>query len=72
MPGMLVVPGTVSERTFVGERWDYGLRLSSGGADLRAAGPPEEDFATGSEVWIVIPESAIVLVEDAPMMEAAE
>ncbi|WP_240453932.1 TOBE domain-containing protein [Chachezhania antarctica] len=31
MPGMLVVPGTVSERTFVGERWDYGLRLSSGG-----------------------------------------
>ena len=70
--GSLAIPATVTERTFLGERWDYGLKLAAGGAPLRAAGPPEEDFATGSEVWITLPESAIVLVEDAPLMEAAE
>ena len=50
---------------------DYGLTLTTG-TGLRAAGPPEEDFATGSEVWIAVPEAAIIPVEDEPMREAAE
>ncbi|WP_158971158.1 ABC transporter ATP-binding protein [Chachezhania sediminis] len=72
IPGARVLPGSVADRTFLGERWDYGLSLATGGAGLRAAGPPEENFETGSAVWIAIPERAIVLVEDAPLMEAAE
>ena len=70
-PGMLFLPGRVTERIFLGERWDYGLTLTTG-TGLRAAGPPEEDFATGSEVWIAVPEAAIIPVEDEPMREAAE
>ena len=70
-PGMLYLPGRVEERIFLGERWDYGLTLD-GGQALRAAGPPEEDFPEGSVVWIALPEAAVIPVEDAPMLEAAE
>lgn len=68
--GALCLPGRVTDRTFLGERWDYGLILDSG-LSLRAAGPPEEDFPEGAHVWVSFRETAVIPIENETADEAA-
>src|SRR3546814_9476317 len=40
-PDVVHLPARIGERVFLGERWDYGLTVESGGPPLRAAAPPD-------------------------------
>ncbi len=66
-PGEVVLAARVEDRTFLGERWDYGLALEGvegeAGA-LRAAAPAEQIRDVDAPVWVSIREERVVPVED--------
>ncbi len=66
-PGEVVLAARVEDRTFLGERWDYGLALEGvegeAGA-LRAAAPAEQILDVDAPVWVSIREERVVPVED--------
>ncbi|RAI03781.1 ABC transporter ATP-binding protein [Acuticoccus sediminis] len=64
--GQVLLAARVGERTFLGERWDYALRLEceGGGPPLRAAAPAEQVFDVDAPVWITIDRDSIVEVGD--------
>jgi iron(III) transport system ATP-binding protein len=64
--GHVHLPARIDERVFLGERWDYGLKLDGREMTLRAVAPAEQIFETGVDVWVTIAEDRIVPVEDCP------
>ena len=46
--------GTVTERAYLGEYWDYLVRPDGGGAGLRVTAPPTKVLAVGDRVWLSI------------------
>ncbi len=61
-PGHVLMNARVEERIFLGERWDYSLKVENGPI-LRAAAPAEQIFEQGAEVRISIPNERIVPIE---------
>ncbi len=48
------VPGRITERTYLGEHWDYLVDPGDGGMRLRVSTPPSERHEVGEAVWLDI------------------
>ena len=46
--------GTVVERAYLGEHWDYLVRADDGGTELRVTAPPVRVLAVNDVVWLAI------------------
>lgn len=64
--GEISLAGRITERIFLGERWDYGLSIEGSNTVLRAAAPAEQVFNENAPVWVSIREERVVPVEDRP------
>jgi ABC-type Fe3+/spermidine/putrescine transport system ATPase subunit len=60
----VVLPGSIVERAFLGETWDYAFQSDSSGLKLRIMSPPMNVFAVGQKVWLEINPSHIVPIQD--------
>jgi ABC-type Fe3+/spermidine/putrescine transport system ATPase subunit len=58
-----VFPGTVAQRVFLGETWDYVVRPQGSGTRLRVTAPPLQVHEIGDPVWIDLDPKQIALVE---------
>ncbi len=59
----LVLRATITERTYLGESWDYVLAPEGTGLRLRAAAPPLEAHDVGVQVWLRIDPRQVAVVE---------
>jgi ABC-type Fe3+/spermidine/putrescine transport system ATPase subunit len=60
----IVLPGSIVDRSFLGETWDYSLRVTDG-ISLRVTSPPSSIFTVGQNVFIEIePENIIPIQKD--------
>ena len=48
----VVVAGAVVQRAYLGEHWDYAIRLREGGLQLRVTARPHEVFDVDEDVWL--------------------
>ncbi len=48
------VAGVVTERAYLGEYWDYGIRAQDGNQLLRVTAPPSTVLSAGDAVWLAI------------------
>ena len=60
----VVLPGSIVERAFLGETWDYAFQSDTSGLKLRIMSPPMNVFAVGQKVWLEINPSHIVPIQD--------
>jgi ABC-type Fe3+/spermidine/putrescine transport system ATPase subunit len=60
----VILPGTIAERAFLGETWDYAFRAEGGDLRLRILSPPLNIFAVGQKVWLEINPSHIIPIQD--------
>ncbi len=61
--GRPVVPGTVAQRVFLGETWDYVVQPQGSGLRLRVTAPPLQVHEVGDAVWIDFDPRQMALVE---------
>jgi iron(III) transport system ATP-binding protein len=47
-----LMEGTVAQRTFLGETWDYVVTASGSALRLRASAPPQQIHEVGDTVWV--------------------
>ncbi len=60
----IVLPGSIVDRSFLGETWDYSLRVTDA-MSLRVTSPPSNIFTVGQSVFVEIdPENIIPIQED--------
>jgi iron(III) transport system ATP-binding protein len=59
----LLLRATITERTYLGEAWDYVLKPEGTGLQLRAAAPPLEAHDVGAQVWLRIDPRQVAVVE---------
>jgi ABC-type Fe3+/spermidine/putrescine transport system ATPase subunit len=62
----VVLQGSITERTFLGETWDYAFQANSGGLKLRITSQPLNVFTVGQNVWLEINPSHIIPIQDDP------
>ena len=60
----IVLPGSIVERSFLGETWDYALQVGDGDLKLRVTSPPSNVFAVGQNVFVEIDPANIVPIQD--------
>lgn len=60
----IVLPVSVLDRSFLGETWDYSLRLANADLQLRVTSPPSSIFAVGQEVFAEIDPANIVPIQE--------
>jgi ABC-type Fe3+/spermidine/putrescine transport system ATPase subunit len=59
---MIVVPGTIVERAYLGESWDYLLRPAGGVGAIKVSAPPQDVFDIGAEAFMRFsPEQLVIL-----------
>jgi hypothetical protein len=63
---MIVVPGKVVERAFLGESWDYAFQAETSGLRLRVTSAPRDVFDVGQAVWLEIDPCHIIPIQDDP------
>jgi iron(III) transport system ATP-binding protein len=61
--GWPVMPGTVAQRVFLGENWDYVVAPQDGGPRLRVTAPPLQVHEVGETVWLEFDPRQMALVE---------
>ena len=49
--GACVIAGRVAQRAYLGERWDYAVRVKDGETELRVTARPHEVFEVNQDVW---------------------
>jgi iron(III) transport system ATP-binding protein len=59
----IVLQGTVAQRTFLGETWDYVVRSEGAGLRLRASAPPLQVHEVGEQVWMEFDPRQMAMVE---------
>ena len=59
----MVLPGSIVERAFLGETWDYAFRSETSGLRLRITSPPLNVFDVGQKVWLEINPSHIIPIQ---------
>jgi iron(III) transport system ATP-binding protein len=59
----LVLEATITERTYLGEAWDYVVQPEGTGLKLRAAAPPLEAHDVGRKVWLLIDPRQVAVVQ---------
>ncbi|MDQ8729753.1 ABC transporter ATP-binding protein [Bradyrhizobium sp. LHD-71] len=60
----IVLPGSIVDRSFLGETWDYALQLADGSLKLRVTSPPTSIFDVGQNVFIEIDPANIVPIQE--------
>jgi ABC-type Fe3+/spermidine/putrescine transport system ATPase subunit len=60
----VILPGSIVERAFLGETWDYAFQAQAGDLKLRIQSPPLNVFAVGQSVWLEINPSNIIPIQD--------
>jgi len=61
--GLCCVPGSVLRRSYLGESWDYHVRLAGAAQSLRVSTRPQDVFAAGESVWVTIDAAQLTLVD---------
>ena len=59
----VVLPGSIVERAFLGETWDYAFQSEVSGLRLRITSPPLNVFDVGQKVWLEINPSHIIPIQ---------
>ena len=59
----VVLSGSIVERAFLGETWDYAFQCETGGLKLRITSPPLNVFDVGQKVWLEINPSHIIPIQ---------
>ena len=62
----IVLPGSIVERAFLGETWDYAFQSDASDLKLRIMSPPRHVFDVGQKVWLEINPSHIMPIQDDP------
>ncbi len=52
--GACVIPGRVVQRAYLGEHWDYAVKIKDSGVQLRVTARPHEVFEVNQEVWLEV------------------
>ncbi|PHK96091.1 ABC transporter ATP-binding protein [Pseudoroseomonas rhizosphaerae] len=60
--GHPLLPATVSQRTYLGESWDYVVRPQESGLQLRVTAPPLQVHEVGEKVWLEFDPQQIAVV----------
>ena len=60
----VILSGSITERAFLGESWDYAFRAETGDLKLRVMSPPVSVFNIGQKVWLEINPSHIIPIQD--------
>jgi ABC-type Fe3+/spermidine/putrescine transport system ATPase subunit len=60
----VILPGSIVDRAFLGETWDYELRVANSDLKLRVTSPPSNIFAVGQNVFVEIDPADIVPIQD--------
>jgi ABC-type Fe3+/spermidine/putrescine transport system ATPase subunit len=60
----VILPGSIVERAFLGETWDYAFRSETSDLRLRVLSPPLNVFVVGQKVWLEINPSNIIPIQD--------
>jgi ABC-type Fe3+/spermidine/putrescine transport system ATPase subunit len=60
----VILPGSIVERAFLGETWDYAFQSETSDLRLRIMSPPSDVFAVGQKVWLEINPSHIIPIQD--------
>ncbi len=60
----VILPGSIVERAFLGETWDYAFQSASSTLKLRIMSPPLDVFSVGQQVWLEINPSHIIPIQD--------
>ncbi|MBC9206351.1 ABC transporter ATP-binding protein [Roseomonas aerophila] len=60
--GYPLLPATISQRTYLGESWDYVVRPAESGLSLRVSAPPLQVHEVGEAVWLEIDPRQIAVV----------
>jgi ABC-type Fe3+/spermidine/putrescine transport system ATPase subunit len=60
----VVLPGSILDRAFLGETWDYQLQVVNSALKLRVTSPPSNVFAVGESVFVEIDPADIVPIQD--------
>ena len=60
----VILPGSITERAFLGETWDYAFRAEACDLKLRVMSPPVSVFTVGQKVWLEINPSHIIPIQD--------
>ncbi len=59
----IVLAGRVTERTYLGDTWDYSFASADGQLSLRLAAPPSAELNAGTDAWVEIDPAQLVHVE---------
>ncbi|WP_295848393.1 ABC transporter ATP-binding protein [Tardiphaga sp.] len=60
----IILPGSIIERAFLGETWDYAFQSETSNLRLRIMSPPLHVFDVGQKVWLEINPSHIIPIQD--------
>jgi len=60
----VILPGSIIERAFLGETWDYAFQSEASGLKLRIMSPPRNVFEVGQKVWLEINPSHIIPIQE--------
>jgi ABC-type Fe3+/spermidine/putrescine transport system ATPase subunit len=60
----IVLPGSIVDRAFLGETWDYALQVADSDLKLRVTSPPSNIFTVGQSVFVEIDPADIVPIQD--------
>jgi len=60
----VVLPGSVVERAFLGESWDYVFRSEQGGLQFRVTSPPLSVFTVGQPAFLELDPKNIVPIQN--------
>jgi len=66
------VRGTVTERAYLGEHWDYVIRPDNDAAGLRVTAPPAQVLAVDDAVWMAIHPAQAALIPTADALDDQE
>jgi ABC-type Fe3+/spermidine/putrescine transport system ATPase subunit len=61
--GATVIPGRVVQRAYLGEHWDYAVRVQDSGVQLRVTARPHEVFDVDQDVWLEIDPRQMALIQ---------
>ena len=64
MASSIVLAGSILDRAFLGETWDYALQVGNGDLKLRVTSPPSNVFSVGQSVFVEIDPANIVPIQD--------
>ena len=59
----VLVPGAIAQRAYLGEHWDYAVRIDGSALSLRVTARPHEVFEVGARVWLELDPAQMAPIE---------